>query len=74
MFVGSAESLHDGPIPPMQGAGLQGEQLYMSAQEEIRRIVHAWRGVQMLAQSAILVQDVEALAREAERALQVTAV
>ena len=45
----------------------------MSAEEEIRRTVHAWRGADMPAQSAVSVQDVEALARDAQRALQDTA-
>ena len=71
--VGSVESVPGGFIPPVQGAGLQGEQLYMSAEEEIRRTVHAWRGADMPAQSAVSVQDVEALARDAQRALQDTA-
>ena len=68
--VGSVESVPGGSIPPVQGAGLQGEQLYMSAEEEIRRTVHAWRGADMPTQSAVSVQDVEALARDAQRALQ----
>ena len=72
-LVAKVESVLGGFIPPVQGAGLLGEQLYMSAKEEIRRTVPAWRGVDMLAQSAILVQDVETLVREAECALQVTA-
>ena len=63
------ESVHCGPILPMQVVGLQGEQLCMSAEEEIRQTVHAWRGTEMLAQSAISMQDVETLAKEAERAL-----
>ena len=42
----------------------------MAAEEEIRRTVHAWRGAKMPAQAAVSVQDVEALARGAERALQ----
>ena len=71
--VGSVESVPGGLIPPVQGAGLQGEQLYMSAEEEIRRTVHAWRGVDMPAQSTVSMQDVEALARDAQRALQDTA-
>ena len=71
--VGSVESVLGGFIPPVQGVGLQGEQMYMSAEEEIRRTVHAWRGADMPAQSAVSVQDVEALARDAQRALQDTA-
>ena len=67
--MGSVESVHGGPIPPMQDVGLQGEQLYMSAEEEMRQIVHAWRGAEMPTQSAVSMQDVEAIAREAERAL-----
>ena len=67
--VGSVESVPGGFIPPVQGAGLPGEQLYMSPKEEIRRTVHAWRGAEMPAQSAVSVQDVEALARDAQRAL-----
>ena len=67
--VGSVESVLGGFIPPVQGAGLPGEQLYMSAEEEIRRTVHAWRGAEMPTQAAISVQDVEALAMEAERVL-----
>ena len=71
--VGSVESVPGGFIPPVQGAGLPGEQLYMSAEEEIRRTVHAWRGAEMPTQAAVSMQDVEALAMEAGRALQSTA-
>ena len=70
--VGSVESVPGGFIPPVQGAGLLGEQLYMSAEEEIRRTVHAWRGADMPAQLVVSVQDVEALARDVQRALQDT--
>ena len=71
--IGSVEFVTGGFIPPVQGAGLYGEQpLYMSAEEEIRRTMHAWRGAEMPAQAAVSVQDVEALARGAERALQDT--
>ena len=45
--------------------------MYVSAKEEIKLTVHAWWGAEMLAQSASSVQDVEALAKEAECALQV---
>ena len=41
----------------------------MSAEEEIRRTIHACHGAEMPKQSTVSVQDVEALAREAERAL-----
>ena len=40
--VGSVESVLGGFIPPVQGAGLPGEQLYMSIEEESKRTVHAW--------------------------------
>ena len=44
-----------GTIPPMQGARLPAEGMYMSAEEEIRqRTVHAWRGANMPVQSDIL--------------------
>ena len=72
--IGSVESIPGGFIPLVQGAGLYGEQpLYMAIEEEIRHTVHAWRGSEMPAQAAVSVQDVEALARGAERALQETA-
>ena len=69
--VGSVESVPGGFIPPVQGAGLHAEQpVYMSAEEEVRRTVHAWRGAAMPAQTAVTVQDVQALSMEAQRALQ----
>ena len=72
--VGSVESVPGGFIPPVQGAGLHAEQpVYMSAEEEVRRTVHAWRGAAMPAQTAVTVQDVQALSMEAQRALQDTA-
>ena len=68
--VGSVESVPGGFIPPVQGAGLHVEQLmYMSAEEEVRRTVHAWRGAAMPTQIAVTVQDVQALSMEAQRAL-----
>ena len=66
--MGSVESVPGRFITPVQGAGLPGEQLYMSAEEEIRRTVHAWRGANMLAQSVVSAPEVEALARDAQRA------
>ena len=61
--VGSVESILGGFIPPVEGAGLHAEQpMYMSAEEEVRRTVHAWRGcAAMPAQTAVTVQDVQAL-------------
>ena len=67
--VGSVESIPGGFIPPAQGAGLQGEQLYVSTKEEIKWIVHTWWSIGMPAQLAISAQDIEVLAREAELAL-----
>ena len=70
--VGSVESVHGGgEIPPMQGVGVSGDGIYMS-EEHVRRTMHAWRG-EMPVQTAVTVEDVEALALEAERALQATA-
>ena len=70
--VGSVEFVHGGgEIPPVQGAGLPDAGLYMS-EERVRRTMHAWRG-EMLVQTAVTIEDVEALALEAERALQATA-
>ena len=64
-----------GTIPPMQGAGLPAEGMYLSTEEEIRRrTVHAWRGADMPMQSAVSRQDVEELAQEAASAIQATAV
>ena len=72
--VGSVESVPGGSIPPVQGAGLYAEQpVYMSAEEEIRRTVHAWRGAALPAQASVIVEDVQALSMEAQRALQNTA-
>lgn len=68
-LVGSVESIHGNPMPPMQSAR---EQVYMAVEEEIKRTVDAWWGAKMLAQFAVYVQDIEALVREAERALQET--
>ena len=63
-----------GTIPPMQGAGLPTEGMYMSAEEEIRRRnIHAWRGADMPVQSAVSRQDVEELAQEVAAALHATA-
>ena len=42
----------------------------MFAEEEIRRILHAWRGAEMPAQFAVSMQDVASLVREADCALQ----
>ena len=59
--VGSVESVPGGFIPPVQGAGLHAEQpMYMSTEKEVRRTVHAWRGAAMPAQTAVIVQDVQA--------------
>ena len=52
---------------------LPGEQLYLSAKEEIRWTVHVWWGTDMLAQSAISKENVEVMPREAECELQETA-
>ena len=61
--MGSVESVPGGFIPPVHGAVLLGEHLYMSTEEEIRQRVHAWRGAEMPAQSDVLVQDRQAIAR-----------
>ena len=53
---------------------LPNEYLYLSTEEEIRQTVHVLRGANMLALSTISRQDVEVMAREAERALQETIV
>ena len=71
--VGSVESVHGGgEIPPVQGAGLPDAGLYMF-EERVRRTMHAWRGAELPVQTVVTVQDVEALAWEADRALQATA-
>ena len=57
--IGSVESVPGGSIPPVQGAGLHAEQqIYMSAEEEVRQTVHVWRGAAMPAQTAVTVEDV----------------
>ena len=66
--VGSVESVPGGSIPPVQGAGLYAEQpMYMSAEEEIRRTVHAWRGAALPAQAPVTVEDVQALSMRRQR-------
>ena len=66
--VGSAGSDLGREIPPMQGVGLPAEAgMFMS--EEFRRTVHAWRGGELLVQSAVSRQEVEDLARDAGNAL-----
>ena len=59
-------------IPSLHGAGMPAIGMYMAAEEEFHRIVHAWRGANTPAQSAISRQYVEELAKEAEEALQAT--
>ena len=72
--IGSAESVPGGFIPPVQGAGLHAEQqVYMSAEEEVRQTLHVWRGAAMPAQTAVTVEDVQELSRDAQRVLQDTA-
>ena len=63
-----------GSIPPLQGADLPANAdagMYMS--EEFRRTMHAWRGTELPAQSAVSRAEVEELARDTESALQATA-
>lgn len=67
--VATVESVLGGFILLVHGIGLPSEQLYMSAEEEIRQTVHTWWGAEMPTQSAVSVQDVEALVREAKCAL-----
>ena len=68
--VGSVDFVPGGgEIPPVQGAGVPREGLYMATEEHVRRTMHAWRGAELLAQTIVLVKDVEALAKEVERAL-----
>ena len=45
-----------------------GEGIYMS-EEHVRRTMHAWRGATLPQQTAVTMEDVQELAREAERAL-----
>ena len=71
--VGSVEFVHGGgEVPPVQGVGLPDVGLYMS-EEHVRRTMHAWRGAAIPQQTAVTVEDMQGLAREAERALQDTA-
>ena len=68
--VGSVEFVHGGrEIPPVQGARLPGEGMYMAAEEYVQCTMHAWRGAELPMQIAVTVENVEELVREAERAL-----
>ena len=69
MSVGSVELVQGGSIPLVHCTMLPGEQLYLSTGEEIQRTMYAWHGREMPAQSAISMQDIKAMVKEAEREL-----
>ena len=72
--VGSVKFMPGGrEIPQVQGVGVPREGVYMATKEHVQRTMHAWRGAELPMQIAIIVEDVEALALEAKRALQAIA-